>query len=309
MGRYTLRRLLQLVPVFLGTTFIVYFLVWGLSDDPFAGKCGQRECSASYVAQMTERYNLDDPLIVQYLKYLGALLTGDFGQTFSGTEVSTLIASAYPVTIKLALVAVVIEALIGIAAGVLTGLRGRGFVDNLVLISTLVLIALPVFVTGLVLRQVLGVELGWIRTSVPADPTLGQLLVPGFVLGSLSMAYVARLMRTSLVENKRADFVRTAIAKGLPQRRVVGVHMLRNSLIPVVTFLGYDIGALMGGAIVTEGVFNIRGIGGLVFRGIQQQDIATVVGIVALLVIVFLLANLLVDLLYSVIDPRTRTRA
>lgn len=306
MGRYTLRRLLQLVPVFLGTTFIVYFLVWGLSDDPFAGKCGQRECSASYVAQMTERYNLDDPLIVQYLKYLGALLTGDFGQTFSGTEVSTLIATAYPVTIKLALVAVVIEALIGIAAGVLTGLRGRGFVDNLVLVSTLVLIALPVFVTGLVLRQVLGVELGWIRTSVPADPTLGQLLVPGFVLGSLSMAYVARLMRTSLVENKRADFVRTAIAKGLPQRRVVGVHMLRNSLIPVVTFLGYDIGALMGGAIVTEGVFNIRGIGGLVFSGIQQQDIATVVGIVALLVIVFLLANLLVDLLYAVLDPRIR---
>jgi oligopeptide transport system permease protein len=126
------------------------------------------------------------------------------------------------------------------------------------------------------------------------------------VLGSLSMAYVARLMRTSLVENKRADFVRTAIAKGLPRRRVVGVHMLRNSLIPVVTFLGYDIGALMGGAIVTEGVFNIRGIGGLVFRGIQQQDTATVVGIVALLVIVFLLANLLVDLLYAVLDPRIR---
>ncbi|MDD7937743.1 ABC transporter permease [Actinomycetospora lutea] len=306
MGRYTLRRLLQLVPVFLGTTFIVYYLVWGLSDDPFAGKCGQRECSASYVAQMTERYNLDDPVIVQYLKYLGALLTGDFGQTFSGTEVSTLIATAYPVTIKLALVAVAIEAVIGIAAGVLTGLRGRGFVDNLVLVSTLVLIALPVFVTGLVLRQVLGVELGWIRTSVPGDPTIGQLLVPGFVLGSLSMAYVARLTRTSLVENRRADFVRTAIAKGLPRRRVVGVHMLRNSLIPVVTFLGYDIGALMGGAIVTEGVFNIRGIGGLVYRGIEQQDIATVVGIVGLLVIVFLLANLLVDLLYAVLDPRIR---
>jgi oligopeptide transport system permease protein len=306
VGRYTLRRLLQLVPVFLGTTFIVYLLVWGLSDDPFAGKCGQRECSASYIATMTERYNLDDPLVLQYLKYLGSLLTGDFGQTFSGTEVSTLIANAYPITIKLALVAVAIEAVIGIAAGVLTGLRGRGFVDNLVLVSTLVLIALPVFVTGLVLRQVLGVELGWIRPSVPSDPTIGQLLVPGVVLGSLSMAYVARLTRTSLVENKRADFVRTAVAKGLTRRRVVGVHMLRNSFIPVVTFLGYDIGALMGGAILTEGVFNIRGIGGLVFRGIQQQDTATVVGIVALLVIVFLLANLVVDLLYAVLDPRIR---
>ena len=120
------------------------------------------------------------------------------------------------------------------------------------------------------------------------------------------MAYVARLTRTSLIENTRADFVRTAVAKGLPRRRVVGVHMLRNSLIPVVTFLGTDIGALMGGAIVTEGVFNIRGIGGLIYRGLQQQDIATVVGVVALLVIVYLVANLVVDLLYAVLDPRIR---
>ena len=306
MGRYTLRRLLQLVPVFLGTTFIVYALVWGLSDDPFAGKCGQRACSPAYIATMTERYNLDDNLLVQYLKYLGAVLTGDFGQTFSGTEVSDLIRNAYPVTIQLALVALAIEAVIGVLAGIVSGLRGRGFVDSLVLVSTLFLISLPVFVTGLVLKQVLGVELGIIRTSVPNDPSLGDLLVPGFVLGSLSMAYVARLTRTSLVENAHADFVRTAVAKGLTRRRVVGVHMLRNSLIAVVTFLGADLGALMGGAIVTEGVFNIRGIGGLVFRGILQQDTATVVGIVVLLVIVYLVANLVVDLLYAVLDPRIR---
>jgi oligopeptide transport system permease protein len=195
---------------------------------------------------------------------------------------------------------------IGVLAGIVSGLRGRGFVDSLVLVSTLFLISLPVFVTGLVLKQVLGVELGIIRTSVPNDPSLGDLLVPGFVLGSLSMAYVARLTRTSLVENARADFVRTAVAKGLTRRRVVGVHMLRNSLIAVVTFLGADLGALMGGAIVTEGVFNIRGIGGLVFRGILQQDTATVVGIVVLLVIVYLVANLVVDLLYAVLDPRIR---
>jgi oligopeptide transport system permease protein len=150
------------------------------------------------------------------------------------------------------------------------------------------------------------VDLGIIRTSVPANPSFAELIVPGFVLASLSMAYVARLTRTSLIENTRADFVRTAVAKGLPRRRVVGVHMLRNSLIPVVTFLGTDIGALMGGAIVTEGVFNIRGIGGLIYRGLQQQDIATVVGVVALLVIVYLVANLVVDLLYAVLDPRIR---
>jgi oligopeptide transport system permease protein len=175
-----------------------------------------------------------------------------------------------------------------------------------VLVSTLFLIALPVFVTGLVLKQSLVVELGIIRTSVPTNPSFGELLVPGFVLGSLSMAYVARLTRTSLIENSRTDYVRTAVAKGLTRRRVVGVHMLRNSLIAVVTFLGTDLGALMGGAIVTEGVFNIRGIGGLVFRGIVQQDTATVIGVVVLLVIVYLIANLVVDLLYAVLDPRIR---
>lgn len=306
MGRYTLRRLLQLIPVFLGTTFLVYLLVWGLSDDPFAGKCGQRACSASYIAEMTERYNLDDPLLLQYVKYLGALLVGDFGQDFRGNEVADLIATAYPTTIRLALVALVIEAVIGLLAGLVSGLRGRGFLDSLVLVSTLFFISLPVFVTGLALKQLLGVELGWVRTSVPNDPTVADLLLPGFVLASVSMAYVSRLVRTSLMENQRADYIRTAVAKGLPRRRVVGVHLLRNSLIPVVTFVGTDLGALMGGAIVTEGVFNIRGIGGLVFRGVIQQDFATVVGIVALLVIVYLIANLVVDLLYAVLDPRIR---
>ena len=306
MGRYALRRLLQLIPVLLGTTFGVYVLVWGLSDDPFAGKCGQRPCSPAYVATMTDRYHLDDPLVVQYLKYLGNLLTGDFGLTFAGTEVSDVIAGAYPVTIRLALVALVVEAAIGLLGGLVSGLRGRGVVDSVVLVSTLLLVSLPVFVTGLVLKQLLGVELGLIRTSVPANPSVIDLLLPGFVLGSLSMAYVARLTRTALMENARADFVRTAVAKGLTRRRVVGVHMLRNSLIPVVTFLGVDLGSLMGGAIVTEGVFNIRGIGGLVFRGVLQQDGATVVGVVVLLVVVYLVTNLVVDLLYAVLDPRIR---
>ncbi|MCD2187229.1 ABC transporter permease [Actinomycetospora soli] len=306
MGRYTLRRLLQLVPVFLGTTLIIYYLVWGLSDDPFAGKCGQRECPAPYVATMTARLNLDDPVIVQWLKYLGGLLTGDFGRTFSGNEVSDLIANAAPVSFRLALVAVVVEIVIGITAGLVSGLRGRGYVDSLILVSTLFLISLPVFVTGLVVKQVLGVELGWIRTSVPPDPTILDLFVPGLVLGSLSMAFVARLTRTSLMENSRADFVRTAVAKGLSRRRVVLAHMLRTSLIPVVTFIGTDLGALMGGAVVTEGVFNIRGLGGLVFTGIQRQEQTQVVGVVALLVIIYLVVNLIVDLLYAVLDPRIR---
>ncbi|MGP4019764.1 ABC transporter permease [Saccharopolyspora sp. 5N708] len=306
MGRYVLRRLLQLIPVFIGTTFIIYALVWALPGDPFAGRCGDRACPPAYVAEMTEKYNLNDPVIVQYFKYLGQLFTGDFGETFAGIRVNELVANAYPITLRLSIVALAIAALIGIGAGIMTGLRGRGYMDSLVLMSTLFLISLPVFVTGFILQVVLGTELGIIRPSVSAQATWGELIVPGFVLGSTSMAYVARLTRTSLMENRRADYVRTAVAKGLERKRVVGVHLLRNSLIPVITFLGTELGALMGGAIVTEGIFNIRGIGGLIYNAILTKEGTTVTGIVTLLVLVYLLMNLLVDLLYAVLDPRIR---
>nr|WP_246330542.1 ABC transporter permease [Saccharopolyspora hordei] len=301
-----MRRLLQLIPVFIGTTFIIYALIWALPGDPFAGRCGDRPCPPAYIAEMTEKYNLDDPIIVQYFKYLGQILQGDFGETYSGIPVNQLVADAYPITLRLAIVALAFAALIGIGAGILTGLRGRGFADNLVLVSTLFLISLPVFVTGFILQVVLGTELGIIKPSVSSQATWGELIVPGFVLGSTSMAYVARLTRTSLMENKRADYVRTAVAKGLEPKRVVGIHLLRNSLIPVITFLGTELGALMGGAIVTEGIFNIRGIGGLVYKAILTKEGTTVVGIVTLLVLVYLLMNLLVDMLYAVLDPRIR---
>jgi oligopeptide transport system permease protein len=306
MGRYVLRRLLQLIPVFLGTTFLIYALVWALPGDPFSGKCGQRACPQAYVDMMTAKYNLNDSLIVQYFKYLGKLFTGDFGETFSGNSIGQMMADSAPITVRLAVIAVVIEAVIGISAGILTGLRGKGFLDNLVLVSTLFLISLPVFVTGILLQLLLAGEWGIINPSVSAEATFGELIVPGFVLGSLSMAYVARLTRASVAENRRADFVRTAIAKGQPNHRVVGVHLLRASVIPVITFLGTDLGTLMGGAIVTEGVFNINGLGGLVFRGIQEKDGATVTGIVVLLVIVYLSMSLIVDLMYAVLDPRIR---
>ena len=306
MGRYILRRLLQLVPVFFGTTFLIYLFVWALPGDPFAGKCGERSCPPAYIAKMREEYHLDENVVVQYLRYLGNLLQGDFGETFSGIPVAELIANAYPVTIRLALVALVIEAVIGLAAGVLTGLRSGGYLDNLVLVSTLFVIAIPVFVIGYVVQTVLGLRLGIIDPTVSSEARLSELLVPGFVLGSLSMAYVTRLTRTSISENRRSDYVRTAVAKGLTPRRVVGVHLLRNSAIPVITFLGVDLGSLMGGAIVTEGIFNIRGVGGLVFRSILTKEGATVTGVVVLLVIVYLLMNLLVDVLYAVLDPRIR---
>lgn len=306
MGRYVLRRLLQMIPVFLGTTFLIYYLVNSVPGDPLAGKCGERPCPPAFVAKYRAEYNLDDNVVVQYVKYLGRLLHGDLGQTLSGRNISDIITTAYPTTLKLAAVAVTIEILVGITAGVLTGLgRGR-FVDNLVLISTLLLIALPVFVIGFLLQFVVNIKLGIGTPTVSSGAPVGELLIPGFVLASASLAYSTRITRSSIVENKSADYLRTATAKGLPRRRVVGIHLLRNSLIPVVTFIGTDFGGLMGGAIVTEGIFNINGIGREVYRAVVTKEVVTVVGLVVVLVLVYLLANLVVDVLYAALDPRIR---
>src|SRR6476469_571964 len=306
MGRYVLRRLLQLVPVFVGTTFIIFVLVWAVPGAPVTGMCGDRPCPPQFVAAMTDKYNLNDNVIVQYLTYMSALLTADFGTTYSEQSVGELIGLAAPASLRLAVVAVTIEAVIGGTAGVLTGLRGRGFLDNRVLVSTLFLIAIPTFVTGFVIQIVLGFQLAILNPTVSADATWGELIIPGFVLGSLSMAYVSRLTRTSISENRRADYMRTALAKGLPKSRIVGVHLLRNSAIPVLTFLGTDIGNLMGGAIMTEGIFGIHGVGRLVYDGIIDKQGSIVVGVVVLLVVVFLVVNLLIDLTYAVLDPRIR---
>ncbi|MEU1604319.1 ABC transporter permease [Micromonospora matsumotoense] len=306
MGRYLVRRLLQLVPVFIGTTLMIYLLVWKVPGDPFAGKCGDRGCPENYRAMMTEKFQLDQPWFVQYATYMKNLLQGDFGTTWSGREVGDIIATAYPNTLKLAAMALIIEAVIGLTAGVLTGLRRNGFLDNLVLVSTLFLIALPVFVVGFVLQWFFGVKWGIVTPTVSNEMRFTELILPGFVLGSASMAYIARVSRTSIAENRRADYVRTAIAKGLPMRRVVGIHLLRNSLIPVVTLLGTDLGALMGGAIITEGIFGINGIGRTVLRAIVTKESATVVSIVVVLVLVYLVMNLVVDLLYAALDPRIR---
>ncbi|UZJ25761.1 ABC transporter permease [Rhodococcus antarcticus] len=306
MGRYVVRRLLQMIPAFLGTTLLIYVLVFAVPGDPLAGKCGDRPCPPAFVAKFTAEYNLNDNVLVQYVKYIGNLLQGNFGVNFSGRSVSDIILGSYPVTVKLALVALTFEIVFGLTAGVLTGLGRKGFVDNLVLVGTLVLIALPVFVTAYLLQLYLGIKWGIFSATVSTKAPLQELIMPGFVLASLSLAYATRITRTSIVENSRADYVRTAKAKGLPQRRIVGVHLLRNSLIPVVTFFGTDLGALMAGAIVTEGIFNINGIGRETYRAIVTKDGATVTGIVVVLVLVYLVANLLVDLLYAVLDPRIR---
>ncbi|MFI1964025.1 ABC transporter permease [Streptomyces pathocidini] len=305
MGRYVLRRLLQMVPVFIGTTFLIFFMVYALGD-PVAALFGDRAPDPATAARIRRELYLDRPLWTQYLHYMGQIFQGNFGTAFNGQPVLDLMAEAWPVTLRLTLVAIVIELIFGITLGVIGGLRRGRATDTGVLFLTLVVISVPTFVTGYLLQYLFGVEWGLIRPSVSPAAPLNELLLPGAVLALVSLAYVTRLTRTSIAENVRADYVRTAVAKGLPRHRVITRHLLRNSLIPVITFIGTDIGALMGGAIVTERIFNIHGVGYQLYQGILRNNSPTVVGFVTVLVIVFLLANLLVDLLYAVLDPRIR---
>lgn len=302
MGKYIIRRLLQMIPVIIGVTFIIYVAVFALGD-PTVGRCGERACPAGMVAKFRAEYNLDKPLLVQYGLYLGKLVQGDLGTSFYGKSVVSELASRWPVTLMLGTMALVIETVIGIAAGVLAGIRKGRFVDSLVTITTLLLISIPIFVIASFSQLIFGVRLGWFPVTA-TQGTFYQLIMPAFVLASVSLAYIARLMRANMSENLGADYVRTARAKGLKPSRTIGIHTMRNSLIPVITYIGIDVGALMGGAIVTERVFNINGIGNFLYRSIIQKDGAAVVGTVLCLVLIYLFVNLFVDILYGLLDPR-----
>jgi peptide/nickel transport system permease protein/oligopeptide transport system permease protein len=315
MGRYVARRLLQAIPVFFGATFIVFAMVYAIPGDPIRALNGERPISESAQAALREQYNLDDPLPIQYLKYVGlypdeqdgfnGLLQGNFGTTFRGYPVSEIMKEKIPVTARLAVGAFIVETIIGLTLGLLAGLKRGSLMDNGVLVMTTIVVAVPTFVLGFVSQIIFGVQLGWFPIAGIQDGWMSYVM-PSFVLATASLVYIARLTRTSLVENLRSDYIRTAQAKGLSRSRVVGRHALRNSLIPVVTFLAVDLGALLGGAIITEGIFNIPGIGREVFLAIRGQEGAVVVGIVTFGILVFIIANLIVDILYAVLDPRIR---
>ncbi|UYG18287.1 ABC transporter permease [Brachybacterium huguangmaarense] len=302
---YIARRLLQMIPVFLGATLLIYAMAFLSGGDPIAAISGDKPLSPAIVAELRRQYNLDKPLIVQWLIYLGHLFQGDLGVSLQGRPIIDDLRDAFPVTARLAVIAVVIETVCGVAAGVISGLRKGTIIDTAFLMVSLLVIAIPTFVIGFVTQYLLGVKLQWITVNASGGD-FQDLLVPGAVLGIVSFAYVLRLTRTSVAEAATADHVRTATAKGLSRGGVVSKHILRNSLIPVVTYIGADLGALMGGAIVTERIFNIHGIGSELWTAITRSDSPKIVTIVTLLVVVFLISNLIVDLLYAVLDPRIR---
>ncbi|MBC2681073.1 ABC transporter permease subunit [Corynebacterium sp. 4HC-13] len=306
MLRYVGRRLLQMIPVFFGATLLLYALVFLMPGDPVAALGGDRGLSEGARQRISAEYNLDKPFFIQYLLYLKGIAQLDFGTTFSGQPVSHVMAHAFPVTIKLTIMALIFETVFGILFGFIAGVRRGGIFDSTVLFLSLTVIAVPSFVIGFVLQFVVGVKWGLLPVTVGSKDTFKALLMPAIVLGGLSFAYVLRLTRQSVSENLRADYVRTARAKGLSNGQVMSRHVLRNSLIPVATFVGADLGALMGGAIVTEGIFGINGVGGQIYQAILKGEPTTVVSFTTVLVIVYIIANLLVDLIYAVLDPRIR---
>ncbi len=303
---YIIRRFLQVIPVLIGTTLLIYFMVFALPGDPIIALFGDKTPNPAIVAQLRAQYHLDQPFIVQYFIYLGGIFQGDFGTSFSGQPVSEILADTFPVTITLAFMAITIEMIAGISIGLVSGLRKGKFFDASALVVSLLLISLPIFVLAFVAQLVFGIQLGWARATVGAGAPIQDLILPAFVLAAISFAQIMRLTRSSVIETASLDFVRTAYSKGLSKRRVVPVHILRNSLIPVVTYLATDLGALMVGATVTEGIFNVPGVGRTLYQAILKGEGPTVVSFVTIMVLIYLGVNLIIDLFYPVLDPRIR---
>ncbi|OJX68387.1 MAG: ABC transporter permease [Micrococcales bacterium 73-13] len=306
MAWYIVRRVLQGIPVFLGSTFLIYAMVFAMPGNPVLRMFGDRTPTEAQIAALEAKFHLDQNFFTRYFLYLGDVFQGNLGTTFNGQSVNEILIRTFPTTLRLALLAVIIQLVVGVTAGLISGLRKGGIFDHAALIVTLILISLPVFVLAFVAQWFFGIELGWFRPTVGQGAPWSDLILPAIVLAALNMAYVVRLTRGSVIETSQADFVRMAYGKGLPSRRVVPVHVLRNSLIPVTTNLAADFGILIVGATVTEGIFNVPGVGNELFKAINRHDTPEIVSIVTILVIVYVFVNLLIDLLYGVLDPRIR---
>ncbi len=306
MTAYIIRRLLQAIPVFFGSTLLIFAMVFALPGDPILAMFGDKTPTPEQLAALQARYQLDQPFFVRYFNYLGDLFQGNLGTTFSGQSVNEILVRTFPNTLRLALLAILIQLIFGVIVGLISGLRKGSLFDHGALLVSLVLISLPVFVLAFVAQFFLGIQLGIFRATVGPGAPWGDLILPAIVLAALNFAYVVRLTRTSTIDTSQQDFVRMAYGKGLSGRRVIPVHVLRNSLIPVTTNLAADFGILIVGATVTEGIFNVPGVGNELFKAINRHDSPEIVSIVTILVVIYVLVNLLIDLLYGVLDPRIR---
>ncbi|WP_242088575.1 ABC transporter permease [Microbacterium lacticum] len=306
MFGYILRRLLQVIPVFFGATLLIYFMVFALPGDPIIALFGDKTPNPAVVEQLRAQYHLDQPFIVQYFYYITGIFQGDLGSTFSGQSVNDVLARTLPVTARLAVMAIAIEFTLAIIIGTVSALRKGKLFDNTMLVVALIFVALPIFVLSFLAQYFLAIQWGWFKPTVGAQNDWGDLWLPAIVLGLSLYATSMRLMRSSVIDTLNQDWVRTAYSKGLPRRRVIPVHVLRNSLIPVITNSATNFGVLLVGATVTEGIFNVPGVGNTLFHAVQKHEGPTVVSFVTVFVIIYVLVNLVVDLLYGLLDPRIR---
>jgi peptide/nickel transport system permease protein len=305
--RYALSRLIGTVPVLFGVTLLVFLMAWVTPGDPVVAMLGEASQGISQqgLEDLRRELGLDRPLPVQYVAYVGGLLRGDLGRSVrSRRPVLAEIRDRLPATIELALAALTIAVALGVTLGVVAAVRKRTWIDGLAIAVALVGVSVPVFWSGFVLMIVFALDLGWLPAS--GRGTWRHLVLPAVTVGVSSAAFIARITRGAVLEALAQDYVRTAHAKGVPPRRVVLRHALRNALLPIVTVVGLQLGGLLGGAVLTETVFAWPGVGRLLVDAIVARDLPLVQGSVLVVSLLFILVNLSVDLSYAAINPRVR---
>ena len=312
MGAYIIRRVLSLIPVLSLVAVISFLLIHIIPGDPAAVMLGT-DATPQEIARLREDLGLNEPLHVQFYRWISKVLRGDLGDSFfMGRPVAVALAERLPATILLAVAALFFALLIGMPAGIIAAVKRGSIIDQLVMIIALIGVSLPSFWIGLNLILVFSVALRWLPSGgyVPLTENffdgLRCLLMPAFALGFMQAALIARMTRSSMLEVLRQDYIRTARSKGLSERVVVGLHALKNAMIPILTVIGTAFGVLLGGAVIVETVFAYPGIGRLVVSAVQRRDYPVIQGALLLISSLYVLVNLLVDILYTLIDPRIK---
>lgn len=306
MLKYIGRRLLMLIPVLLGVTFIVFSIMYMTPGDPAQLILGE-SAPPEAVAELRAEMGLDDPFIVQYGRFVANAVQGDFGKSYTTKrDVFSEIFARFPNTLKLAGVGVALAIAIGIPVGIISATRQYSLLDTTSMIGALLGVSMPNFWLGLMLILLFSVNLGWLPSS--GSESFMHIILPAFTLGTGSAAIITRMTRSSMLEVIRQDYIRTARAKGVAEKKVINKHALKNALIPVITVIGLQFGYLLGGAVLTETVFSWPGVGRLLVEAIRQKDTPTVLASVVFMATTFSFVNLLVDVLYAYVDPRIKSQ-
>jgi len=305
VARYAIQRILLVIPVLIGVSIVAFMMSHLVPGDPVSVMLGQNATKEDYV-RLKHQLGLDDPLYTQYWRYVSNAVQGDFGRSIrSDQPVLSEIWSRFPSTLELTVCAVITASVVGMSLGVLAAVSKRSAVDAGIMTFALVGISMPGFWSGILMILLFGLKLGWLPI---AGSGWKALIMPTITLAAPAAAVLARMTRSSMLEVLGQDFVRTARAKGLRDRIVVIRHVLRNALVPVITIIGIQFGALLGGAVIVESVFSRPGLGRYTVTAIEQRDFPQIQGIVLFAAAIYVFVNLAVDLTYAVIDPRIRYR-